>query len=148
VSTGNNSSRLPNSCINDEWLQQTTWRWLWTHIFRNKSNCTFKCYCIKPIQSCWCFVTTSRVCNKMMKIIYQANCRLGARTIVTRIWILGLIYSRISLAIVTIPTPVKVVLNAKPPVTAIATSIVCVFHDSEVVWRNIRIFSHEQEYVR
>jgi hypothetical protein len=87
LSTGNNSSCLPNSCVIDEWLDQTTWRWLWTHIFRNKSNCTFKLYCIKLMESWLCFVTTSRVRNKMMKIIYQANCRLGARTVVTRIWI-------------------------------------------------------------
>jgi hypothetical protein len=147
LSTSNTSSRLANSCIIEEWRQQTTRSWIWTHIFRNKSNCTFKCSFIKLIQSCWCFVTTSRVCNEMMKIIYQANCRLGARTVVTRIWILGLLYTRISLPVVTIPTPVKVVPNAKPPVTAIATSIVCVFHDSEVVWRNIRILSHEQEQV-
>jgi endonuclease V-like protein UPF0215 family len=84
----------------------------------------------------------------MMKIIYQANCRLGARTVVTGVWILGQLYSWILLRVVTIPTPVKVVLNAKPPVAAIATSIVCVFHDSEVVWKNIRIVSHEQEYVQ
>jgi hypothetical protein len=49
---------------------------------------------------------------------------------------------------VTIRTPVKVVLNAEPPAIAIATSIVCVFHDSGLMWKNIRILSHEKEYVQ
>jgi len=48
------------------------------------SHCTFNCYFIERVQNGWCFITKSRVCNEMMKSIYQSNCRLGARTIVTK----------------------------------------------------------------
>jgi hypothetical protein len=117
-----------------------TWRSQSTRIFRYNSHYTFSCYFIKHMKNCWYFISTSRICNEMIIIIYQTNCRLGARTVVTRDWILDLLCSRILLFVVTILTLEKVVVNAETPVTSIAGSIVYVFHESGVMWKMSEFF--------